>query len=499
MTNAKPKPMPVKADNVPNELKELDRWVCWSWEWNGKKFDKKPRQVDGTLAKSNDPQTWNSFAQVLAAHQAGHFDGIGFVLGEHNGVRYVGIDLDDHVVDGVLDEDAQFVVKHVQTYGEISPSGNGIKVIARGGVIEGKKVDNKNGYEFYDGGRYFTVTGNKLEGSPAEIRDCESEVQFAHYALIPYEHDAERKAYDGDERQLAISALNGLKPARADGYDDWIRVGMALRSVSDDLLPEWEKWSQQSDKFEADECGKKWESFSSGRGLTVGTLVWMAKQDGWEPSAILKTDDDHIAFLRKKLRLPELKTVAKAGREKGVYEFVLTDDRRLELGTANQILTMRTVEAVILDAIGRCIPPNKKQWRQIAASICSLGLSNVIEIDSKESVWEDRLNFYLDHIGEHSLMATPYKTSNDVDARSVLLAKKVSLNQPFILDGNLHIHANHFLQHLRFECQDVKNQQEVATTLARMGFESRQIKRANGGQQFNRRYWVKAWKKSSSA
>ncbi len=27
----KPAPMPVQAENIPAELKQMKRWVCWDW------------------------------------------------------------------------------------------------------------------------------------------------------------------------------------------------------------------------------------------------------------------------------------------------------------------------------------------------------------------------------------------------------------------------------------------------------------------------------------
>ncbi|MCU0536416.1 MAG: DUF3987 domain-containing protein [Hydrococcus sp. Prado102] len=79
----------------------------------------------------------------------------------------------------------------------------------------------------------------------------------------------------------AISYLNALSSYRADDYDDWLTVGMALHSVDDSLLAEWDKWSSQSTKYKPGDCEKKWKSFSSNGGVSLGTLGHMAKQEGW--------------------------------------------------------------------------------------------------------------------------------------------------------------------------------------------------------------------------
>ena len=81
---------------------------------------------------------------------------------------------------------------------------------------------------------------------------------------------------------FALSYLNAVSSYRADDYDEWLNVGMALHSVDDSLLGSWDKWSNQSAKYKPGECERKWRSFSSGGGVTLGTLAHMAKQDGWQ-------------------------------------------------------------------------------------------------------------------------------------------------------------------------------------------------------------------------
>jgi Bifunctional DNA primase/polymerase, N-terminal/Primase C terminal 2 (PriCT-2)/Protein of unknown function (DUF3987) len=80
---------------------------------------------------------------------------------------------------------------------------------------------------------------------------------------------------------FALSYLNALSSYRADDYDDWLTVGMALHSVNDSLLAEWDSWSQQSSKYKPGECEKKWRSFSENGGVSLGTIGHMAKLDGW--------------------------------------------------------------------------------------------------------------------------------------------------------------------------------------------------------------------------
>ncbi|HEY9693712.1 MAG TPA: bifunctional DNA primase/polymerase [Oculatellaceae cyanobacterium] len=75
-----------------------------------------------------------------------------------------------------------------------------------------------------------------------------------------------------------VLGLQQLHPSRADEYHEWIRIGLALRSVGDDLLPLWDWWSQQSPKYNTGECARVWNYFKP-HCITLGTLFYLAKID----------------------------------------------------------------------------------------------------------------------------------------------------------------------------------------------------------------------------
>lgn len=88
------------------------------------------------------------------------------------------------------------------------------------------------------------------------------------------------KGEEWSDEEWALSYLSALSPYRADDYGDWLAVGMALHSLGDSLLTEWDNWSRQSQKYTPGCCEKKWKSFKR-QGVAIGTLGHMAKQDGW--------------------------------------------------------------------------------------------------------------------------------------------------------------------------------------------------------------------------
>ena len=169
---AKPPRIEVIADNIPLVLRELPGWLVWNWVWSQgkKKYDKPPLQTNGNYAKTNDQDTWCSFEEAMAAVLGGHFDGVGFVLRKECGI--VGIDLDDcrDPSTGRICEPAASIIRELESYGEVSPSGKGVKLFMYGNIpLYAKKVNHAAGIEVYDEGRYLTVTGQHLDDTPKEI------------------------------------------------------------------------------------------------------------------------------------------------------------------------------------------------------------------------------------------------------------------------------------------------------------------------------------------
>lgn len=80
------------------------------------------------------------------------------------------MDFDDCLTAGVLDDDPRKAVEILDTYSEISPSGEGIRLfVLHGKIISARKlkVDGKS-REIYSSGRYLTVTGHII-GQTKEV------------------------------------------------------------------------------------------------------------------------------------------------------------------------------------------------------------------------------------------------------------------------------------------------------------------------------------------
>lgn len=173
----RPQALSVIAEHIPEELKALNHWVNWTYEFRSGKWTKPPRQADGvTPAKSTDPFTWYSFPDAVRCYGQGDIDGIGFVLAPETGI--VGVDLDHcrNRETGKVDQWAREIVARLDSYTELSPSGEGIHVFVKGLLPAGGR--KKGNVEAYSSGRYLTVTGQHLEGCPATIEPRQDQVDY---------------------------------------------------------------------------------------------------------------------------------------------------------------------------------------------------------------------------------------------------------------------------------------------------------------------------------
>ncbi len=160
------------------ELQARSQWVCWRKEQRKGKLTKVPYSaITGRKAESDNPQTWATYAQAMEALRTNSYLGIGYVFHRD----YTGIDMDHFVSpDGSIDSWAQAYLDRLKSYAEYSPSNTGIHILVRGTIPGGirRRVPNaphpQAAIEMYCERRYFTVTGNHLDGTSTRIEECGS-------------------------------------------------------------------------------------------------------------------------------------------------------------------------------------------------------------------------------------------------------------------------------------------------------------------------------------
>jgi putative DNA primase/helicase len=168
----------VNPDGIPQAMKAVRRWVTWVGVQKRRQdgsveYTKEPRQARNPALKASSTResTWADFETAMNALRTQQVHGIGFVLGD----GWVGVDLDRaYDAEGSLKPMAASVVAPLRTFAERSVSREGVHLIARGEVSEGRKWED---IEVYGAGRYFTVTGDHLCGTPATVEERSVEVE----------------------------------------------------------------------------------------------------------------------------------------------------------------------------------------------------------------------------------------------------------------------------------------------------------------------------------
>ena len=72
----------------------------------------------------------------------------------------------------------------------------------------------------------------------------------------------------------------------SDDRSTWLQVGMAIQSELGAVgFPLWNSWSQLAESYNSKEAESTWESFAPGGGVSIGSLYYLAEQNGWENMA----------------------------------------------------------------------------------------------------------------------------------------------------------------------------------------------------------------------
>jgi putative DNA primase/helicase len=256
-------------ENIPVTLRARPQWVLWRLVEREGKPTKVPFSPAGTPASVSDPNTWTDFETALEAYRRGGFDGIGFVLTQKADIVCVDI---DHAKNGTdWTPEAMEMVGALNSYTEVSPSGQGLHIWCYGHLPAGRR--RKNGVEMYDSGRFITVTGNHLPDTPADLQERTQQLADLHRRVFAepahtLKVTAPADLSDADLLQRAMNAENGGKfralwNGDTSGYPSPSEADLALcrllafwcgndparieRLFSQSALGKREKWQARAD------------------------------------------------------------------------------------------------------------------------------------------------------------------------------------------------------------------------------------------------------------
>lgn len=224
----------------PAELAEVHQWCLWRVE-PGKDGNptKVPYRPDGRKAASNDPRTWNAFADVQAAlgRHPDLYGGVGYFFSADDTVCGVDLDVSLDSSGAPLPWAEEIVRRLRDTYQAVSISGLGLHILCRAKLPgKGRNLYVPDGptdpsgkraqIGLFDQGRFFALTGRVYRNSPMELADHRAAIDWLlglmerKSAANPNRATTPRDLSDSEILERARNAKNGSKFARLwDG--DW--------------------------------------------------------------------------------------------------------------------------------------------------------------------------------------------------------------------------------------------------------------------------------------
>jgi len=222
----------MNFNQIPEELKQLPIWCVWNLEKGGK-IPYNP--WTGYKAQSNNLESFTPFKTASKAMYDGRYNGVG--IGIFYGIS--AIDIDHCINDGNYSDMANDIIQRMNSYTEISPSGNGIRIIFKAPDLQYNKElyyihNQKRGLEIYVSGatsKFVTITGNVINDVPIanrtvalqEILDLYMRRTSAHihtdtvivqpigdFLQIGFEKDTKLRNY-----------WNGVRPHKSESENDF--------------------------------------------------------------------------------------------------------------------------------------------------------------------------------------------------------------------------------------------------------------------------------------
>jgi len=191
------------------------------------------------------------YKEAARAYLNGGYDGIGYVFLAEEGYTRLDIDHCRDPLTGHIEKWAQEILAFINTYAEISPSGDGLHAIARGRLHGPDRKTDRLGehhhgmLEMYSQAQnYLTWTNERLDGGTDSIRDCSSELcalyDIVYWQQIFRERVRGRRTGAGELPRI-ITQTEPRTPAQ-EKADIWLlnrarqaRNGQAFSRLYDEL------------------------------------------------------------------------------------------------------------------------------------------------------------------------------------------------------------------------------------------------------------------------
>lgn len=507
-----------EPDTSTHALEELigwDQWVLFRIETRNGTPTKTPISARAGVERASvtDPSTWTAYARALeVGKRREDVAGLGWVVTKETGILLVDLDkcLDPETKQP--DERAAEIVRRLNSYTEISPSGTGLHIFVKGAI---PKASRHGGLEVYDHKRFFTVTGEWFESSPDEIVENQEGVDWLW--RTHFEPWQVGQGLPGEQPQLNGVKPGELNPARWEaaiegdptfkrthehkrpdlpdrtqsGYDMAMAIQMAMlgwepEEIAAGVIYHRLQWKDPQGKTRRQDYIDRTVSRAINwvsRGGSDKNLGEMATEEDREAATTGGDTARDLIFRRLGVRVDRIEQL---GEDDPAYFLFLDGGQEVRIGTADQFTSQAAVAKHIYIATRRM--PNdlkRPQWKTVLQAFGSLIVVKEREALSWKSGIAGHVQAYLD--------ANPPLVLEDGAASSETRSSMALSGKPFIFEKELWLYPPNVHRYFALTGQDTKGEAELKRFLASVGFISHAIAAGRGEEKrkahTTRRYW----------
>ena len=279
-------------DDVHKNLNAALAYAAQGWPvFPCNPLDKKPLVAHGFKDATKDPEQitawWTKWPNAM----------IGVPMGPASGVFCVDLDRKPGGDDGIITWDkleSENGTVNTRTHGTPSTGRhkfflhqNGIRSIGLDRLAPGLEVKGDGGYvivppsRMADSKEYTIIDAIEPAPMPPWLLNMVRRLYHFDEQLGKDAKAAAAGASDNaneplQDIELIKAALDAIP---SDSYDDWYRIAGALRrELGDHGWPLFKAWSQKSEKFNDEECRKKWDDAADISRIKAGTIFYEASK-----------------------------------------------------------------------------------------------------------------------------------------------------------------------------------------------------------------------------
>lgn len=492
--------LPQVEPKILTELRDLKQWVCWKLINGKKKVPVSPHGGETSTVQAAE-KTWatydQAYTEAVQCHHGTGYSGIGFVF--TYGDPYVGVDLDKcrDAKTGEIEEWAQKIIKTLNTYTEISQSGTGVHMLAKGNhMVKGHNVGQ---IEMYSHKRYFIFTGKLLHGAVDKIEDRNEALdalEAEHFQKTEQKINA--NGIDFDISPKARCPDNKLK-ALLENSSDFKKTWLHQRKDMTD-----ESASAYDMSIACHFVRAEWTPVEVAAGIIHHRSIWYTGKEFEKAlridyirvtyenainfvergidsetaslnDAIRDGGDDAMNELGRKLNVSVTEVIQRGGSPSQFY--MTCNGSPVKLGTMDDVFRQGKVRSAICEVTGKPIKMfTAPKWNKVVELLCALAVREELAGSGSVDEMKDLIMDYAES-----------RNASGVEWESAFLS-----SGPFRRDGKLHIHRPEFRKYMGLNADYRLKPAELSFRLREVGFEQKNVSTRDSGtgKVVTKSYWV---------